>query len=170
MKKFIFIPLFIAFLALTIQIVDQLISPLMPIENNAGFGWIGFQAWAMYFLAGCNLKGAARTLIGYILSIVVSILIMSLGSELSTFGFCAIPLAIFPVVVGVIWLEKTNELTSFVPAIFVGAGVYFGMKSYVPEVTFTKAAIVEIIYCVIGLFYGYLTVTIRTWYEKKVNI
>ena len=169
MKKFILIPVFISFLAFTIQLVDQFISPMMPISPNSGFGWIAFQAWAMYFLAGATVKGALKTLAGYGISILASIGIMLLGGKLAGLGSFGVPTAIFIIVIGVIYLEKTNEYLSFIPAIFVGAGVFFGMMSYVPGATFSNAAIVEIIYCIIGLFYGFLTVSIRNWYENRVG-
>ena len=168
MKKFIFIPVFIALLAFTIQLVDQAICSLMPISPNTGFGWIAFQAWAMYFLAGCTVKGGIKTLIGYVTSILVSIGIMLLGGKLAGLGSLGVPAAIFIIVIGVKKKKKTHELISFIPAIFVGAGVFFAMMSYVPGATFGTAAAVEIIYCAIGLFYGFMTVSIRTWYENKL--
>ena len=122
----------------------------------------------MYFLAGCTVKGGVKTLIGYVISILVSIGIMLLGGKLAGLGSFGVPTAIFIIVIGVIYLEKTHDLISFIPAIFVGAGVFFAMMSYVPGATFGTAAAVEILYCVIGLFYGFLTVSIRTWYETRL--
>jgi hypothetical protein len=58
-QQFIVIPIIVAFLAFTFQIVDQIISPMLPIEN-VGFGWIAFIAWAMYFMAGCTLEGGKK--------------------------------------------------------------------------------------------------------------
>ncbi|MNW15386.1 hypothetical protein D3C71_2138720 [compost metagenome] len=49
---------------------------------------------------------------------------------------------------------------------FVGAGVYFGFMSYIEAATYTGAAITELIYCALGLLFGYVTVTFRGWYEK----
>ncbi|GAL15720.1 hypothetical protein JCM19233_6742 [Vibrio astriarenae] len=36
-QQFIVIPIMVAFLAFTIQIIDQVIAPMLPIEN-VGFG------------------------------------------------------------------------------------------------------------------------------------
>ncbi|MCG8477113.1 MAG: DUF1097 domain-containing protein [Cytophagales bacterium] len=166
-KKFIVIPLMVALLAFTIQIVDQLLHGFVPPAGNAGFGWIAFQAWAMYFLAGCNLKGAAKTFLGYIMGIVASIAIMTIGTQLGSLGFYAFPVAVFVVVIPVMCLEKVPWL-DFVPALFVGAGVFFGFMSYVPNATFESATITEIVYCIVGLIYGYLTVTLRGAYEARV--
>ena len=122
----------------------------------------------MYFLAGCDLKGGLKTLFGYVSGIVASIAIMLLGGKLGGLGFYAVPLSIFLVVIPVIWLEKVKWL-DFIPAIFIGAGAFFAFMSHVPNASFATAAITELIYCVIGLFYGYITILIRGAYEKKVG-
>jgi len=163
-KKFIFIPFIVALLAGTIQVVDQVLHLQVEPAGNVGFGWIAFQAWAMYFLAGCDLKGGLKTLLGYVMGIVASIAIMVLGGKFSGMGFYAVPIAVIPV----IFLEKVKWL-DFIPAIFIGAGAFFAFMSYVPEATFAKAATTELIYCVLGLFYGYVTIAIRGAYEKKVS-
>lgn len=167
-RKFIFIPLFIAFLAFTIQIVDQLVMKVVPPEGNAGFGWIAFQAWAMYFIAGGSLKGGIKTFLGYFSGIVASILIMEFGGAFGALGFFAFPVAVFLIVVPVICLEKVPWF-DYVPAVFVGAGVFFGFMSYVSGATYAKAGITELIYCFIGLLYGVITVYVRTKYEAKVS-
>lgn len=167
-SKFIVIPLIIAFLAFTIQIVDQLVFKLVPPEGNVGFGWIAFQAWAMYFLAGCTIKGGVRTFLGYVSGIVASILIMEFGAAFAGLGFFGFPVAVFLIVVPVICLERIPWF-DFVPAVFVGAGVFFGFMSYVGGATYVKAGVTELIYCAIGLLYGVITVYLRTKYEAKVT-
>lgn len=168
-SKFIWIPVMVAFLAFTIQIVDQVLAPLVPPAGNAGFGWIAFQAWAMYFMAGCNVEGGIKTFIGYANGIIASILIMTLGATLMpSLGFFGFPVAVFAIVIPVIALERV-PWADFVPSVFVGAGVFFGFMSYVPGATFTGAATTEIIYCALGLFYGYVTIKLRTAYENSVQ-
>lgn len=166
-KKFIIIPILIALLAGSIQIVDQLLHLKVEPIGNVGFGWIAFQAWAMYFLAGCDLKGGLRTFLGYVVGIIASIAIMLMGTYFSEMGFYAFPIAVFLVVIPVILLEKVKWF-DFIPAIFVGAGAFFAFMSYVPNSTFLIAAKTELIYCVLGLIYGYITVRLRTAYEKKI--
>ncbi|MCE1252361.1 MAG: DUF1097 domain-containing protein [Anaerolineae bacterium] len=167
-SKFIIIPLFIAFQAFTMQAIDQVLSGYLPPAGNAGFGWIAFQAWAMYFLAGCNIKGGVKTFIGYISGIVASIAIMQLGAGLSGgLAFWGFPVAVFAIVVPVICLEKVKWL-DFVPSVFVGAGVFFGFMSYIKGATFGGAAISELVYCLFGLVYGFITVVFRGWYEGLV--
>lgn len=60
-SKFIVIPVIIAALAALLQVVDQLIGSTAYFAGLNGFGWLSFQAWALYFLAGCTVKGAVRT-------------------------------------------------------------------------------------------------------------
>ncbi|GEA61614.1 DUF1097 domain-containing protein [Vibrio comitans] len=167
-SQFIFIPVIVAFLAFTIQIVDQLFSPMMPVAGNVGFGWIAFIAWAMYFMAGCNIDGGIKTFCGYLSGIVASIAIMELGGAFIALGFFAFPVAIFFVVIPCICLERFPPF-DFVPALFVGAGTFFGFMSYVSGATYLTATITELVYCLIGLGYGWVTVALRTRYEQHVE-
>jgi len=166
-QQFIVIPVIVAFLAFTIQILDQLIAGYMPVAN-VGFGWIAFIAWAMYFMAGCNLEGAKKTFFGYISGIVASIAIMQFGGAFSGLGFYAFPVAVFIVVIPCICLERLPPF-DFVPALFVGAGTFFGFMSYVDGATYMSATFTELVYCVIGLFYGWVTVSLRGRYEAYVE-
>lgn len=168
-KKFIIIPVMIAALAALIQIVDQLLCGFVHPDGNVGFGWISFQAWATYFLAGCNVKGGIRTFLGYLAGIVASILIMSFGGTLASIvgSFWAVPVALLILVIPVICLERVPWF-DLVPALFIGAGAFFAFMSYVPNATFAGAAATELIYCLLGIFWGFMTITFRTWYEKKI--
>jgi len=168
LKKFVVIPLIIAVLAFFIQIIDQLLSPLMPPVPNNGFCWIAFQAWAVYFLAGCTIQGGLKALIGYAIGIAGSILIMTLGGAIGLLGFFAVPLAVGLVAFCLIFLERTTWL-NFIPAMFIGAGAFFAFMSYVSGANFVNAAITEMTYCVLGLTFGFVTVTLRTAYEKRLK-
>ena len=168
LKKFVVIPLIIAVLAFLIQIIDQLLGPLMSPNPNNGFCWIAFQAWAVYFLAGCNIKGGIKALFGYAIGVVASILIMKLAVIFAGLSFFAVPLAVGLIAFCLIFLERTTWL-SLIPAMFIGAGAYFAFMSYIPNATYANAAITEMVYCVLGLCFGVITVTIRTVYEKKVK-
>ena len=165
-KKYFPIALFIGIQAGVLQAIDQMIcsgiSPLL-----AGGGWIAFQAWATYFMAGCTPKNGLRALIGYVLGMVASILIMMGGGALGALGFWALPVVLVILVPIVLYLDIAPELFNMVPAVFVGAGVFFGVMSYIPGATFVNAFTGELIYCVIGLVFGWMTVTFRGWYEAK---
>jgi hypothetical protein len=169
-SKFIVIPIIIAILAFTIQIVDQLLSPFMPPAGNSGFGWIAFQAWAMYFMAGCNVTGGIKVFLGYFSGIVVSIGIMVLGGNLigMGIGFLSFPIAVFLMVLPTICLERVPWF-DYIPGVFVGAGVFFGFMSYVKGATFSNGMFTELVYCALGLIYGYVTVVLRTKYEESIK-
>lgn len=165
LKKYLPISLFIAFEACMLQIVDQLLQANVWSEFG-GFGWIAFQAWAMYFLAGCTPKGAARSAVGYFLGIIASIFIFTVGGALGGLGFFGMPVTLLITVTIIMCLELTPEITNFTAALFVGAGVFFGMCTYVTS-DYLTAGIIEMVYCVLGLLCGYVTVAFRGWYEPK---
>ena len=53
----------------------------------------------------------------------------------------------------------------------MGAGVFFALQFMSGAGTmaeYVKIAIPEMIACVVGLFYGFCTVSFRAWYEKMV--
>lgn len=167
-KKFAIIPLIIGVLALLIQVVDQLLLSHVPPVGNSGFGWIAFQSWALYFLAGCDIKGGIKVLLGYIAGIAGSILIIKLGMAIPSLGFFAFPVAVGVVAFAIIFLERTTWF-SLVPAIFVGSGAFFAFMNYVPGATFGIAFTTEMIYCVIGLIFGVVTVKARGAYEASIK-
>src|SRR5690606_41061095 len=105
-RPFIGIPFIVASLALSFIVVDQLLSGLLHHENNSGFSWISFQAWAVYFLAGSTPKGGLRALLGYIVGIIMTILIFELAGVVGLVGFFAVPIATFIMVTAVIFTEK----------------------------------------------------------------
>ncbi|MBE0536006.1 MAG: DUF1097 domain-containing protein [Phycisphaerae bacterium] len=172
-RKFIVFPIFVALQAAVLM----LIAPYIKIgpESIGGpglIGWVAFQAWAMYFLAGCNLKMAGKTAVGYFLGIVASVAIFELAGLLSGAmgGYWGTALAVFFVVIPVMCLEKI-PIANFIPAIFVGAGVFFAfayMHKAGTMAQYIEIAVPEMIACIVGLIFGWITVTFRTNYEKKV--
>jgi hypothetical protein len=178
-SKYIFIPLFIAFQAFTMMVIAPFI-PWTPAAVGAGLvTWISFQAWAMYFLAGCTPKMGVKTLIGYLGGVVASVAIFELAGALAGLNSASTPwglyLAVFVVVVFVISAEKVPGI-DFVPSYFLGAGVFFGLMTYLkkPEDVsrfswYGMVALPEMIACAIGLAYGWWTVTFKTWYLAKVT-
>ena len=176
LKKNVVFPLIVAVLAFLIQIIDQLLSPFMNSLLNLnpefpcvkGFGWIAFQSWAVYFLAGGTVQGGVKSIIGYLIGIGGSILIMNLAGVFGSLGFFAVPLAVSLVACALIFLEKAGWF-SFIPAMFIGAGAYFAFMNYVPGATFTNAVITEIVFCIIGLIFGYATLTLRAAFEKRMK-
>jgi len=165
-KKYLPIALFIGLQAAVLQAIDQSVcASVMPLV--AGGGWISFQSWAMYFLAGCTPKNGLRALIGYVIGMAASIAIMVGGGALGALGFWAMPAILLILVPVILYLDIAPEMINLVPAVFVGAGVFFGVMSYVPGATFANAFTGELVYCVIGLVFGWMTITFRGWYEGK---
>ena len=170
-KKFLVIPLIIAILAFLIYVIDQVLFHVMP-SDVPGFCWIAFQAWAVYFLAGCTIQGGIKSLVGYAIGIVASILIMVLaGNAFVCLGpTFSVALSVGIVAFLLICLEKTPWWSSFIPAMFIGAGAFFAFKGNIdPTNSYINIAITEMVYCVLGLTFGYITVTLRALYEKKVG-
>lgn len=173
-SKFIVIPIIIAVLAAAVQIIDQLFQSTGGCNffiANSGFGWLTFQAWALYFLAGCSVKGGLHGLVGYIAGIIGSIAIIAFAGFLGSNGvsaFWATPLSLLILVIPVICLERVKVM---IPALFIGAGAFFAIMTFKPaaeNTTFVNAAFTELVYCVLGLVFGWITVTLRVAYEKTV--
>ncbi|MGF1584245.1 MAG: DUF1097 domain-containing protein [Bacteroidales bacterium] len=167
LKKFVMIPVIVGILAFLLIVIDQLLSPVMNPSPNNGFSWISFQAWAVYFFAGGNIKGGIKSFLAYALGIAASILIMLLAGGLTpVMGFWSVPVAVSLIAFVVIFFEKVEWL-NLIPALFIGAGVFFAFMNYVPGATFSNAAITELVYCIIGLLLGFATVSLRVAYEKR---
>ena len=178
-RQFIAIPLFTAFQAFTIMFL----SPYVPFTAEAAGGpglmtWISFTAWAMFFLGGCTIKMAAKTIVGYLGGIIASVAIFELAASFSALNSTTTPwglyLAVFTVVIFIISMERVPGL-DFIPAYFVGAGIFFALFAYLAkpdEVTnyawYLNLAIPEIVACAVGLFYGWWSFTTRTWYQTKI--
>lgn len=168
LKQFAIIPIIIGILAFFIQVLDQVLAPYMP-PSNVGFSWICFQSWAVYFFSGCTLKGGIKAFISYALGVVVSILIMTMGGAMvPALGFFAVPLAVGIMACLAIFLER-NDWTSCIPALFVGAGAFFAFMNYVPGATFYNASFTIMVYCFIGLLFGFITIFFRSKYEESVK-
>ena len=96
----------------------------------------------MYFMAGCTLKGGARTFFGYVMGILSAILIIKLAGLLGSAGFWAVPLAVFVVVIPMCSMERAHALLDFVPALFVSSAVFFAFTQLYPNSTFGNNALV----------------------------
>ena len=181
-SKFIVIPIFIAFQAFTMMFIASFRIPGtndLVMEGGGLMAWIAFQAWAMYFLAGCTPKMGAKVFAGYFGGIVASVAIFELAGQLgkvfpegSPWGLY---LAVFIVVIVVISMERVPGF-DFVPSYFIGAGVFFGLMSHVTKpddlsiyVWYKDLAVPELIACAVGLIYGWITVTCRVRYTAMVT-
>lgn len=175
-KQFIVIPVFIAVQAMVLM----LLAPYIPGASEAVGGpglltWITFQAWAMYFLGGCTIPMALKTVAGYVGGIIASVAIFELGDALagSMGGYWGYAVAVLIVVVPVISMERVPGL-NFIPAYFIGAGVFFGLMSLKGidhgVKGYMSVATPEVVACVVGMIFGWVTVTFRGWYEAKIGV
>jgi len=172
-SKFIVLPIFVALQAAALM----LLAPLIKIGPRSIGGpglaaWISFQAWAMYFMGGCTVKMAGKTVVGYAGGIIASVVVFTLGGLFfePLGGYWGTALAVFLVVVPLMCVEKV-EILNFIPAWFIGAGVFFALQFMSGAKTmagYVEIAVPEMIACAIGLIFGYCTVSFRTWHEKIV--
>jgi hypothetical protein len=168
-KQFLPVAIVTGLLGATLQLVDIFLHAHVPPVANVGLSWMAFQAWAMYFFAGNTVRGGVRAFIGYFAGMVLSIGIMSLGGTFGGLGFIAVPLAIAILVPIILYLELAPELFSLVPAVFIGAGAFFASMSYIPNATYGTVTIAGAVYCALGLVFGWLTISFRTWYGQRTG-
>lgn len=168
-KKFILIPFFTGVLAFLLQCVDQSLSPILQPLGNHGFAWISFQAWAVYFFAGCNVKGGIKAYINYIMGIFAAIFIILFGQAVAPYlGSYAMPTSLLVACVIFLSLERV-EIFNMLPPMFISAGLFFGFITYVPGANFYNTGAVIALYAFFGMFLGYITILFRKWYEGKAG-
>ena len=194
-KQFFLIPVGIAILAFFLMLVDLGFAKACEGAKNYFVVWIAFQAWAMYFMAGCTYKDGVKVFLGYLGGAVASIAIMEMAGGMTFLGAMAVPIAVLIVVVPVICSERV-PMFDFVPAWFVGAGAFFGLTTLqsiassqriadatvaalkagagVEEITDLAAwghmdvGIACLLSCVVGMIFGVVTVIGRKKYEAML--
>lgn len=163
--KFILIPFFIGVLAFILQLIDQSLSKILSPAGNFGFAFISFQAWAVYFFAGCNVKNGMKAYLNYITGIVAAIsMILFAKAVTPALGSYAMATSLLLGCVVFLSLERI-EIFNLLPPMFISAGIFFGLITYVPNASFTNISIIVALYAFIGLFLGYVSICFRKWYE-----
>ena len=164
-----------------------LINGLLPnITHGMDMMWIAFQAWAVYFVVGCTPMNGLKAWIGYLTGIIASIAIIKLMGMPGIQGLpvvggmnLALAVAVFIVVIPAI---MTENLKNMVPALFIGSGAFFASLGHAAlgdalkasdavgcqTTQFLYAAQSELIYCALGLSFGYITVFWRGKYEASL--
>jgi hypothetical protein len=169
--------LFVVACGLAVQAaILVLLNAFIPQWAGTDAMWIAFQAWAMYFLAGCTLLGGIRAFIGYATGIAASIAIIEL---MNVPGINALPMvngmniamavAVFIVVIPAIMSEN---LKNMVPALFVGSGAFFALSTIMAKPGWEghlAVAQAELVYCAVGLLFGFITVFWRGQYEARLK-
>ena len=169
-------------LALQAAILVLLNAFVPKLTHGMDMMWIAFQAWAVYFVAGCTPLNGFKAWVGYLPGIIDSLAIIE---RMGVPGMKGIPfvggmnftmaIAVFIVVIPAIMSEN---LKNMVPALFIGSGAFFATMSH-PALTeavpsgcittkFLYASQVELVYCALGLVFGYITVFWRGKYEASL--
>ncbi|MEI6676335.1 MAG: DUF1097 domain-containing protein [Verrucomicrobiota bacterium] len=164
-----------------------LINGFMPkLTHGMDMMWISFQAWAVYFVVGCTAMNGLKAWIGYMTGIIASIAIVKLMEMPDVAGLpklggmnLAMAAAVFIVVVPAIMSENVKNM---VPALFIGSGAFFASLDHgalanalkasnavgCQTTQFLYAAQAELIYCALGLSFGFITVWWRGKYEASL--
>ena len=134
--KFFPITVIISLLAVSMMALNIFLEKTFFFGEKADDGilmfqtFIAFQAWAMYFMAGCTIKDGVRVFLGYIGGAAASIAIIALAfGPFEGMGAYKLLIPVFLVVIPVICAERVKWF-DFVPAWFVGAGIYFATFNY----------------------------------------
>ena len=164
-KQYFPITVMIAIIAFFLVLVNLLFTKVIFAGGIQYFVmWIAFQAWAMYFMNGCNPTGGMKVFIGYLGGTAASIAIMTMGGWFKCLGDMATPVAVLIVVVPVICAGRV-PIINCVPAWFVGAGVFFGLKTHIPNLEHSDAAMMNLLSCLVGLIFGWITIVCQGKYE-----
>jgi hypothetical protein len=186
--KFIIIPILLGVQAAILMLMAKFIPGSTQAVGGPGLlVFVTFQAWAVYFAAGCTPKNGVKVFLAYLSGIVASILIMVMGDAMAPTlgGTFAYALAVFIVVIPAISLERV-PMFDFIPGLFIGSGMFFGIMTLGGTVGivdgeavkigiahdlagFTSVLVPELIGCAVGQVFGFITVTWRTAYEAKVK-
>ena len=127
--------------------------------------------------------GGVKAWVGYATGIAASVAIIELMGApgvrvLPLAGGMHLPmaLAVFVVVIPAIMSEN---LKNMVPALFIGSGAFFGLSSIIgasPDLAaeckwcnYGLATRAELVYCAVGLLFGFITVYWRGKYEAALS-
>ncbi|MDP6525025.1 MAG: DUF1097 domain-containing protein [Kiritimatiellia bacterium] len=186
--KFIIIPIGLAIQAMILMLIGPYVPGSSAIVGGPGLLiFVTFQAWAVYFAAGCTPKNGLKVFLAYAVGIAASIGVVEISKILGGMGLTGqwpVALAVFIIVIPVICCEKVDML-SFIPGIFVGSGMFFAILTLGGErviedgqivvnglangAGYGKIALAELIGCGVGQVFGFITVCWRSAYEKKVT-
>lgn len=163
----------IAFLAASIQIIDQLVGTSLVIGKTGA--WFAFMAWALYFLGGGTVLGGVKAFLSIILGIVGGIIIVELAGLFQSLGFWSVPLSLFIVVIPVLCLERI-KLLDYIPALFVGCGAFFAIINYFPAnnaewaVTYFNVLSFEALWGGLGLLFGWISLQGKACINKLIPV
>ena len=131
-------------------------------ENGNALTYISFATWACYFVAGCNLKGAGNWLWsmfgGAICAALMFILTFAFMGAMGY--FIGVSVAVIIIVWFMMFPEKVKMNGA---AVFIGTALFFAIHSSGAGIdgsigVYCNVILTEMIYTVIGLAAGFLTI------------
>jgi hypothetical protein len=167
-KRLFIATLIISVLAGAVMLLSNILQNFGIIATGAGLCFVSFIAWSCYFFGGGTPKDAVISWMSFIVGIACAILIFVCNTLFTHFGwsvsYLALPLA---VVIGVIpmCLAERFPVGNRVPAVYLGAATFFGAMEIpsIAEKGYVIVAVGELLYAIIGLFAGFLTVWISNF-------
>jgi len=133
--------------------------------------YVSFICWAAYFLFGANPKDCGKAFLSIIVGIIGAIIIFVLALAFGFSPWWAVPLAVFIIVIFLLLCGRV-PLIGNVPAIFLGAGLYFSLSSAGAFVDFTMEQYLlvggaQLFYVLVGFVAGWLTIQLNNLLTKK---
>ena len=125
--KFIIIPILLGVQAAILMLIAKFVPGSTAAVGGPGLLiFVTFQAWAVYFAAGCTPKNGVKVVLAYLSGIIASIIIMLMGDALAVpLGSAEAPnyylsyaLAVFIIVIPAISLERV-PMFDFIPGLFI---------------------------------------------------
>ena len=167
-KQFFPIPVMITILAFFLMLIN-LGASHCPNYGKYFVVWVAFQAWAMYFMAGCTPKNGVKVMLGYLGGAAGSTAIMVLGGQFTKLGLgeMAMPVSVLILVLPIICFERV-PMFDFIPAWFVGSGVFFALCK--GPGTYIETGCMSLFSCLIGVLFGVVTVVLRMKYEASLKL
>lgn len=187
-SKFIMIPVLLGVQAAILMLIAPFVPGSTAVVGGPGLLiFVSFQAWAVYFAAGCTPKDGVKVVLAYLSGIAVSIAIILMGDAMATAigGYWAYALAVFIAVIPAISLERV-PMFNFIPGLFIGSGMFFAIitlggslevvdgvatRQQMPHTweSYRAIAVPEMIGCIVGQIFGFITVTWRSAYEAAMK-
>ncbi len=130
--------------------------------------YISFATWACYFVAGCNIKGAANWLWsmfgGAICAALMFILTFAFMNKDGSNYLIAVSIAVIIIVWFMMFPEKLKMNGA---AVFIGTALFFALHASGAGIDgsigkYCNVILTEMIYSVIGLIAGFLTI----WFSQ----
>ena len=150
------------------MIAEGRISPYL-------ISWVGFQTWAMYFLAGCTPKAGFKAFACYVCGVAASIVIVKgIGMAVPHLGTTMGPALVVGVVAFLVICFEKIKVLDFIPGWFLGAGAYFAMINgaftglNMKAIGNKQALLFLTTSCALGLIWGWATVVLRTKYGTMI--